>query len=94
MKYKIGEKVIFLKKSSKEDGWPLNNYEEYIITESSYSGDRRYPYHHDNDYTPNTYYYGVKSKEKYGSTSTWYEEQDFIGLKEYRKLKLEKINAI
>ena len=78
MKYKIGDKVVFIKKaSSKEDAWPLVDYEEYIIT------------HRSSDI--NTCY-GVKSKEKYGDYSTWYEEQDFIGLKEYRKLKLERIN--
>ena len=91
MKYKIGDKVIFIKKSSKEDAWPLKNYEEYIVSSKSYSGEREEPYHK-KDYTPNTYYYGVKCKN--GSESTWYDEIDFIGLKEYRKLKLERINAI
>ena len=78
MKYKIGDKVVFIKKpSSKEDAWPLIDYEEYIITVHAF----KY-----------THYYGVKHKN--GSETTWYDEQDFIGLKEIRKLKLERINAI
>lgn len=75
MKYKIGEKVVFIKKSSKEDSWSLNDYEEYIISNISYD---------------TIIWYGVKHKN--GSETTWYREMDFIGLKEYRKLKLEKIN--
>ena len=86
MKYKIGEKVVFLKKSHKEDSWPLNIYEEYIITVHSYSGDEEYNHH----YTPRINYYGVKHKNN--SETTWYDEIDFIGIKEYRKIKLKKIN--
>jgi hypothetical protein len=36
-------------------------------------------------------YYGVKHKN--GAETTCYDEKDFIGLKEYRKKKLEKING-
>lgn len=81
MKYKIGEEVVFIKKSSKIDAWPLNDYEKYIITDSSFriTGQNQEPK-----------FYGVKHKN--GSESTWYDEIDFIKLKEYRKLKLEKIN--
>ena len=85
MKYKIGDKVVFLKISHEEDAWPLNDYEEYIVVNKSYSGDEEY------HYEPKTHYYGVKHKD--GTESTWYNEMDFIGLKEYRKLKLEKING-
>ena len=85
MKYKIGEKVIFLKKSYKNDSWKLNKYEEYVITEHSFNK------YYTDDYNAYTHYYGVKQKN--GSESTWYDEMDFIGLKEYRKLKLKKING-
>ena len=83
MKYKIGDKVIFIKKSLKEDSWKLNNYEEYIITEHSFN--KHYHY----NYEAYTNYYGVKHIN--GSESSWYDEIDFTTIKEYRELKLKKI---
>jgi len=85
MKYKIGENVIFIKKSSKEDYWKLNNYDVYTISCRSFN-----PYDTDT-YNGNTNYYGVYNKN---GESTWYDESDFIGLKEYRKIKLEKLKNI
>jgi len=41
------------------------------------------------DYKPNTIYYGVKDNK--GQETTWFEAEDFITLKEYRRLKLKKI---
>lgn len=32
MKYNIGDNVIFIKKSYKEDAWKLNDYEQYTIS--------------------------------------------------------------
>lgn len=32
MKFDIGDRVIFIKKSDKEDDWKLNEYEMYVIT--------------------------------------------------------------
>ena len=84
MKYKIGEKVVFIKKSYKSDSWKLNNYEEYIITEHAFNK------YYTDDYNAYTHYYGVRHKN--GSETTWYDEMDFVSLKEYRKLKLKKIN--
>jgi hypothetical protein len=78
MKYKIGDKVVFFKKSYKEDAWPLNDYEEYTINNRAFD-------------KMGIMYYGVKHKN--GAETTWYDEKDFIGLKEYRKKKLEKING-
>ena len=79
MKYKIGDKVVFIKKSHKEYACPLNDYEEYIINNRAF------------DKMGIDMYYGVKHKN--GTETTWYDENDFIGLKEYRKKKLEKING-
>lgn len=77
MKYKIGDKVIFIKKSNKEDAWPLNDYEEYKITNRAF------------DNMGIDTFYGVKNKN--GQESTWYLEMDFITIKELRKIKLKKI---
>ena len=78
MKYKIGDKVIFVT-SDKEYAWPLNNYEKYEITLSAQSPD-----HNDK-----TVYYAVKNKKNI--ESTWYMEDNFITIQEYRKLKLNKL---
>lgn len=79
MKYKIGDKVIFLKRSSKIDAWSLNNYEEYEIVNRAF------------DKTGINVYYGVK--DRIGQESTWYIEEDFLSLKEARKIKLDKLNV-
>ncbi len=36
MKYKIGDKVIFFKKSYKEDAWPLIDFEKYEISNRAF----------------------------------------------------------
>jgi hypothetical protein len=79
MKYKIGDKVIFLKKSYKEDAWPLIDFEKYEISNRAF------------DKMGIDTYYGVINKD--GRSSTWYLEEDFISLNEYRKLKIKKING-
>jgi hypothetical protein len=38
------------------------------------------------------YFYGIKGKEP--TWSNWYDEDDFLTLKEYRKLKIQKLNEI
>lgn len=78
MKYRIGDKVIFIKKSYKEDAWKLNNFEEYTITDRAF------------DNMGIDTFYGVCHKD--GTSSTWYLEEDFISLKEYRKFKIKKLN--
>ena len=80
MKFKINDKVFFFKRSYKEYAWELNENEEYTITNVSF------------DRMGIDTYYGVKHKN--GTESTWYLERDFITTKEYRKLKLMKINEI
>lgn len=84
MKFDIGDRVIFIKKSDKEDSWKLNNFEEYVITGVSKNLVSR------KDYPIIGFYYGVKHKS--GSETTWYLEDDFLTIKEYRKLKLKKLN--
>lgn len=76
MKYKIGDKVIFIKESYEEDSWKLINYNLYQIS-------RVFTY-------INTLY-AVKNNK--GKETAWYNERDFISLKEYRKQKLKKING-
>ena len=84
MKYKIGDKVIFKAQPAKVYAWILNDYEEYVIVNRAFSDE------YSTDYKPNTTYYGVKDKK--GTETTWFEENDFITIKRYRKLKLKKIN--
>lgn len=79
MKYKIGDKVIFFKNSTKIDAWPLINYEEYEIINRAF-----------NDF--GTAFYGVKDKK--GQESTWYLEKDFLSLKEVRRLKINKLQNV
>lgn len=79
MKYKIGDKVIFLKRSSKIDAWPLNNYEEYEIVNRAF------------DNSGTNVFYGVEDRK--GQGSTWYLEEDFLSLIEARKIKLDKIKC-
>lgn len=76
-KYKIGTKVIFIKKSYKEDAWPLTDYDEYEIVNLAF------------DNKAIDKYYAVKNKN--GQESTWYLEQDFTTKKELRQKKLLKI---
>lgn len=78
MKFRIGDNVIFIKRSYKEDAWPLNNYEKYTITNRAF------------DRMGIDTFYAVKDNN--GKESTWYIEDDFLTLKEYRKLKIKKLN--
>lgn len=79
-KFEIGQKVVFIKKSNKEYAWSLKKYNIYEIKDIA------------SDFidfsTEKIYYYSVN----YDNKSSWYIENDFIDLKEYRKLKLKKLN--
>ena len=83
MKYKIGDKVVFKAQSHKQYAWKLNDYEVYEIRCTAFSNENG------TDYKPNTLYYGVKDKK--GTETCWFEYDDFISLKKYRKQKLQKI---
>jgi hypothetical protein len=85
MKYKIGDKVIFKAQPYKQYAWKLNDYEIYTIIKKAFSDENT------THYKPNTEYYGVK--DKFGSETTWFEYDDFITLKRYRKLKIQKLNG-
>lgn len=76
--YEIGDKVIFIENLEKEHSWKLDNYELYTISRIAYD-----PY---NKYQK---IYGVRDYQGY--TITWFDEDDFITLTEYRKLKLNKL---
>jgi len=78
MQLKKGDKVFFIGNNSKYS-LKLNKYEEYEISDFAYENDQF-----------RDFYYGVKDKN--GTESTWYVEEDFIELKEYRKLKLQKLH--
>jgi hypothetical protein len=78
MKYNLGDKVIYNKKSARKYAWQLIEYNEYTIISSAFSND-------DDDN-----YYCVKSGN--GTESCWYLEEDFMINSEYRKIKLKKIN--
>ena len=78
MKFRKGDKVFFIGDNSKYS-WKLNKYEEYEICGMSYKNDQFVEF-----------YYGVKNKK--GTETTWYEEEDFITIKQLRKLKLDKLN--
>jgi len=79
MSHKIGDKVIFIKRSYKEYAWELNDFDEFEITDKAF------------DKMGIDTYYGVKDKN--GNYSSWYLETDFKTVKELRKLKLQKIKA-
>jgi hypothetical protein len=80
MKFHINDKVVFLKRSNKEDAWPLINYEEYTIINAAFE-----------TFESGNIFYGVKDKND--QESTWYHEDDFLTLKEHRKLKLKKLKS-
>lgn len=86
MNYKIGDRVIFKAQIYKQYAWRLNDYEEYVIIKKALSDENT------TDYIPNTTYYGVRDNK--GTETTWFEYDDFITLKKYRKQKLRKINGI
>jgi hypothetical protein len=75
MGYKIGERVIFMSQPKKEYGWKLKDFEEYIICNRAFD---------------EIEYYTVRNISGSEETS-WFEEDDFLTLKEYRKLKLKKL---
>lgn len=88
--YKIGDKVFFIKQPNKSYAWLLNDYEEYTICNSSYElidiidGVK--------DVYKNVVIkkYGVKNK-KGNIETTWFDANDFITLKEYRKIKIKNL---
>jgi len=81
-KFKKGQKVVFINKSKREYAWPLMEYKEYKIEGLATDFE---------DFSnKKTYYYSVSYDAN--SWSSWYLEEDFIDLKKYRKLKLEKLN--
>lgn len=80
MKYKIGDTVIFISKPDKYHSWELENYKKYTIVNRAFY-----------KYDPDTYHYAVDNNN--GTQTSWYDEEDFITLKEFRKIKLEKLNG-
>jgi hypothetical protein len=83
MKYKIGDKVVFKSQPYKQYAWKLNDYEVYEIRSCAFATENS------DDYKMNTFYYSVKDKK--GTETSWFEHDDFITIKKYRKLKLKKI---
>lgn len=77
-KFKIDQDVIFIKKSNRIDAWNLDQYELYKIDCHVITNKQKY--------------YSVIDKN--GRKTSWFIEEDFINLKEYRKLKLNKLNNI
>lgn len=80
MKYQIGDTVIFITVPNMKYSWKLNDYDEYIINKIAYGSE------------PEQVVYGVK--DKYNTETTWFTEDTFVTLKEYRKIKLNKINGM
>lgn len=77
MKFKIGDKVVFIHNTNIAYAWKLCDYSTYII--SDYAIDNYSTIHYSVDNLNNNTY------------SSWYNEKDFVTLKEYRKLKLNKL---
>lgn len=84
MKYKIGNKVIFKSQPYKEYAWKLNDFEEYTISNRAFDINKTF------DIKSIKNYYEVADKN--GNKTCWFEEDDFLTLREYRKLKIKKIN--
>lgn len=82
MQYNIGDKVVFIKIPNKKYAWELNNYECYTVFDISKTR-LGVPLNEQK------LYYGVLDCK--GSVTTWYEYNDFIPLKKYRKEKLKKL---
>jgi len=82
MQFKKGDKVFYIGGDDFKYAWKLNKNEEYEICDMAYK-----------DIKCSEFRYGVKPTNKNATwaTSTWYNEEDFITLKEYRKLKLLKL---
>ena len=81
MKYTIGTKVVFFKKSNEKYAFELKNFQSYTIL------NRVVEFHK----LGTIDYYSVAYNDG-KSESSWYLEMDFIELKEYRKLKLKRLN--
>jgi len=80
MRFKKGDKVVYIDRLPMTDeykGWQLNKYETYEVINIACN-------------KQGEIFYGVKDKK--GTETTWFSEEDFIELKEYRKLKLEKLH--
>jgi len=83
MNYKIGDKVVFIFDPLKIYAWKLDNYGIYEIENIAYGSSDF------DDYKKGEFYYSVKNKS---CTTSWFEYDDFLPLKKYRKLKLKKLN--
>lgn len=79
MKFKNDDRVIFYPKLNKTYSWKLDDFEEYTIINN----------YHDNNI--NKSFYIVKDHKD--TQISWFEEEDFITKKEYRKLKLKNLNG-
>jgi len=75
MNFKINDKVIFIGNNDKYT-WKLTKFKIYTITNRAF-----YKY-------SDKIQYAVKNDN---CASCWYDETDFINLKEFRKLKLNNI---
>ena len=84
MRFKKGDKVFFIGDDELKYAWKLDKNEEYEICDMAYKDEHFIEFR-----------YGVKptNKNTTWTTSTWYNEEDFITLKEYRKLKLQKLHG-
>jgi len=76
MKFNVGDKVVFIHSTNTVYAWKLCKYYTYIILEKYFDN-------------YNSSYYVVKDSN--GTESSWYNEKDFVSLKEYRKMKLNKL---
>lgn len=81
MKFKTDEKVVFIGEND-EGKWKLTKYETYVVVNHAFE-----------NLNPITMYCSV-SNLKRTKESSWYDEEMFISLKEFRKLKLEKLNNV
>ena len=59
MKYKIGDKVIYIKQSFEQYSWDLKKFEEYMVTNRAFDSK--------NDY--------LAIKWKDGTESSWYKNK-------------------
>jgi len=76
---KIGDKVIFIDRLNHDYSWKLVKGETYIIYNVAF-----------NTENPKKWFYGVKYINS-NRTQCWYNIEDFLTLKEYRKEKLRQI---
>ena len=84
MLYNIDDNVIFIGKKNKKYKHNLNKYEIYKIFDTlEHIGIPR---------EEQDIYYGVI--DKYNMVTTWFEYDDFILLKDFRRKKLKKLNKL